>query len=497
MPHLALRGLTVTTAGGRTLVRDVDLDVAAGERVLLAGPSGAGKSTVLRALAGLLEEDVEAEGDVRLDGRPAVPGEVGLLVQDPLDALVAPTAGRDTAFGPENAGLDRPRTWRQVARAHAAARYTAGRDREVRTLSGGERQRLALAGTLAADPAVLLLDEPTSMLDAATAAVVRSAVLDAAGDARGLLVVDHDVAGWAPHVDRVVVLGAHGGVVHDAPVRQSRPAPAGTGDLWWPGVPAPAPLEVPAGLLTPALAPAPTPGTGDGEVLRGRGLGLVRTRRGLRPRPPATVLAGVDLTLTAGALTPVTGGSGAGKSSLLSLLAGLAAPTSGTLLAAPALAGRRGRRAPHTWTSRELAARVGWVPQFPEHTFVAATVRAEVAVTASVLGRDPGRGEELLEVLGLAAHADANPFRLSGGEQRRLALAGALAAGPALVVADEPTVGQDRSTWAVVAGLLAAAARDGAAVAVGTHDARLLDALRHHGTTPVHLSGGVRAQVAA
>ncbi len=489
MPHLALRGLTVTAPGGRTLVRDVDLDVGAGERVLLAGPSGAGKSTVLRALAGLLDEDVDAVGDLRLDGREAAPGEVGLLVQDPVDAVVAETAGRDTAFGPENAGLDRLGTWRLVARAHATARFTAGRDREVRTLSGGERQRLALAGTLAADPAVLLLDEPTSMLDAPTAAAVRTAVLEAAGESRSLVVVDHDVAGWAPHVDRVVVLGVGGGVVHDGPAEGA--PPTGTGDLWWPGVAAPAPCAVPAGLLAPALDPGP------GDVLHGEALGLVRTRRGLRPRPPATVLHGVDLALGAGTVTPVTGDSGAGKSSLLSLLAGLTAPTSGRLLAAAALAGRRGRRAPHTWTSRELAARTGWVPQFPEHTFVAATVRGEVAATADVLGRDPDRGEALLDLLGLSGLAEANPFRLSGGEQRRLAVAGALAAGPAVVVADEPTVGQDRGTWAVVAGLLAAAARDGATVAVGTHDDRLLDALADRSTAAVRLSAGHRVGVAA
>jgi energy-coupling factor transport system ATP-binding protein len=483
VPHLALRGLTVTAPGGRTLVRDVDLDVAAGERVLLAGPSGAGKSTVLRALAGLLDDDVEATGEVLLAGRAAAPGEVGLLVQDPLDAVVAETAGRDTAFGPENAGVDRPGTWRTVARAHAAARYTAGRDREVRTLSGGERQRLALAGTLAADPAVLLLDEPTSMLDAPTAAAVRAAVLDAVGGTRSLVVVDHDVAGWAPHVDRVVVLGGGGvGVGVDGP---------DGGDLWWPGVPAPQPLDVPAGLLAPTLA------AGAGELLRGTDLGLVRTRRGLRPRPPATVLRGVDVALTAGAVTAVTGDSGAGKSSLLTLLAGLTPPTSGRLQAASSLAGRKGRRAPHAWTSRELAARVGWSPQFPEHTFVAATVREEVAVTASVLGADASRGEALLELLGLTALADVNPFRLSGGEQRRLAVAAALAAGPALVVADEPTVGQDRGTWAVVAGLLAAAARDGAAVAVGTHDVRLLDALGSRSGAPVHLHRGSRTEAAA
>ncbi|WP_432564904.1 ATP-binding cassette domain-containing protein [Kineococcus sp. SYSU DK003] len=485
MPDLALRGLSVVT-GGRTLVRDVDLDVAAGERVLLTGPSGAGKSTVLRALAGLLEDHLEATGDVRLDGRAPVPGQIGLLVQDPLDAVVAEAAGRDTAFGPENSGLDRVRTWQLVARAHAAARYSAGRDREVVTLSGGERQRLALAGTLAADPAVLLLDEPTSMLDAPTAAAVRAAVLDAARG-RSLVVVDHDLAGWGAHVDRVVVLGRDGRVAADGPADRVLVPGSATEGLWLPGVPDPQPLPVPAGLLAPQWRV-------DGDLLQGEGMGLVRRRRGLRPRPPATVLRAVDVTVRAGRVTPVTGDSGAGKSSLLAVLAGLARPTSGRLLAAAGLAAD-GRREPHRWRSRDLAARTGWVPQFPEHTFLAHTVREEAAATAAVLGRDTDRAGRLLELLGLADRAEVNPFQLSGGEQRRLALAGALAAGPAVVLADEPTVGQDRGTWAVVAGLLQAAARDGAGVVLSSHDSRLLDAIGGDGG--VHLEAGTLREVAA
>lgn len=465
MPELALRGLTVTPHGARSpVVDDVTLVVGDGERILLTGPSGSGKSTVLRAMAGLLDDDLDAHGQVLLDERAATPGEIGYLVQDPRDALVAETAGRDTAFGPENAGEDRARIWERVVHAHLAARYTAGRDREVATLSGGERQRLALAGTLAADPAVLLLDEPTSMLDAPTASAVRSAVLDAA-HGRSLVVVDHDVAGWAPHVDRVVVLDGAGRVVADGAAGEVR-----AGDLWWPGVAVPQLIEVPEGLLAPTLLRE-----GRGDVLVGQGIGLVRTRRGLRPRPAATVLHDVDVVVPGGSVTALTGDSGAGKSSLLAVLAGLVRPT-GRLLAAEGFA-PAGRRAPHTWRSRELAARTGWVPQFPEHTFVAATVRAEAAATAVVLGQDAARAEALLEVLGLTARAQVNPFRLSGGEQRRLALVGALAAGPGVLLADEPTVGQDRGTWAVVAGLLQAAARDGAAVVVASHDARLVGAL--------------------
>ncbi|WP_432495810.1 ATP-binding cassette domain-containing protein [Kineococcus gypseus] len=490
---LRVRGLVVTPPGAAApVLRDVDLDVPAGQRVLLAGPSGSGKSTLLRALAGVLEEapggEPVAAGEVLVGGAAARPGAAGLLLQDPLDAVVAATAGRDTAFGPENLALAREEVWERVARAHAAARFTAGREREVATLSGGERQRLALAGVLALLPGVLLLDEPTSMLDAPTAAAVRAAVLGAAAG-RTLVVVDHDLAGWAPHVDRVVLLGRDGRLAADGPPARVLTAGAGQGELWLPGAPAPRPADVPAGLLTPRL---PAGGPLAGDALTGRGLGLVRRRRGLRPSAPAAVLTGVDVDVPAGRTTPLVGTSGSGKSSLLAVLAGLVRPSAGELRAARALAAGLPPQ-PWRWRSRELAARSAWVPQTPEHAFVRTTARAEAAASAAALGLPTVTADALLELLGLSHRAEVDPFRLSGGEQRRLALAGALAAGPAVLLADEPTVGQDRATWSVVAGLLLAAARDGAAVVAASHDGHLVRALDPAGDAAVHLRAGRRA----
>jgi len=105
----------------------LDLDIPSGQRVLLAGPSGAGKSTLLRALAGvLLTADVgELSGEVLVGGMPAGarPGQAGLLLQDPADALVAARVGRDVAFGPENVGLDRSAIWARVSDALAAVGF--------------------------------------------------------------------------------------------------------------------------------------------------------------------------------------------------------------------------------------------------------------------------------------------------------------------------------------------------------------------------------------
>jgi energy-coupling factor transport system ATP-binding protein len=176
----------------------------------------------------------------------------------------------------------------------------------------------------------------------------------------------------------------------------------------------------------------------------------------------------------------VTGASGSGKSTLLTVLAGLQRPSGGRIDVAADVAPRRGT-APWRWSSRELAARAAWTPQLPEVGMVATTVRDEVAATGRAVGRDQGwldrRVEGLLNVLQLDRLAKANPHQLSGGEQRRLMLAAALAHGPTIVAFDEPTVGQDRSTWSAVVGAVSAARDAGAAVAVATHDQAAAEAL--------------------
>jgi len=132
----------------------------------------------------------------------------------------------------------------------------------------------------------------------------------------------------------------------------------------------------------------------------------------------------------------------------------------------------------HRWTSRALAARFGWVPQQAEQAVVGRTVRDDVLSTSRRLGLDDddaqARVDGLLEVLGLTALSGADPHSLSGGEQRRLALAGAIAHGPSVLVLDEPSVGQDRLTWSAVAGVVVAARDAGVGVVLATHDPLLI-----------------------
>lgn len=425
------------------VIAGFDLTIEAGERVLIAGPSGAGKSTLLYALAGALGTTLPGElgGDVEVDGR------IGLLLQNPGDAIVAERLGRDIAFGPENLGLSRDEIRSRVAAALDAVSLPYGVDHFTAALSGGEKQRLALAGVLAMSPDIFLLDEPTSMLDDVNAASVRTAILEASAGST-LIVVEHRIGPWLDHVDRVIVLSRGGEIVSDGSPASLLAGPAPYG-VWMPGLPTPAPLDVPTDLVEPASAPLP---------LTVEDLDIELTTRTLRGAETARALRGLTARLGPGAITAFTGPSGAGKSTALAAFGGLLKPKAGTI--SPGV---------HTWTSRRLAGSIGWVPQNPEHGFLAPTVGEEVEKTSRRLGREVDIAP-ILDVFGLGHLALANPYRLSGGEQRRLALAAALAHRPGVVLLDEPTVGQDRHTWAAAAGWFTSARNAGAAVGISTHD---------------------------
>jgi energy-coupling factor transport system ATP-binding protein len=200
-----------------------------------------------------------------------------------------------------------------------------------------------------------------------------------------------------------------------------------------------------------------------------------------RPTTSTQALLNVCAEVRAGECVAVIGPSGAGKSTLTALLAGVDAPTGGRVRGWDPLTVGLATSPPeviHRWPSRALAARFGCVPQQAEQVVVARTVRDDVLSTSRHLGLDDdaaqARADDLLEVLGLSALSGTDPHYLSGGEQRRLALAGAIAHGPSVLVLDEPSVGQDRLTWSAVAGVVAAARDAGVGVVLATHDPLLI-----------------------
>ncbi len=443
--EVRVEGLTWRPVGrSRPTVVGLNLRIRPGERVLVVGPSGAGKSTLLLALAGALGRTVAGD----LSGTVEVGGRVGLVLQNPADSTVAEQVGRDVAFGLENESVAPALMWPQVDQALASVNLPDVRDRLVSTLSGGELQRVALAGVLVTRPDVLLLDEPTSMLDSVNAEAARDAVLLAAGE-RTLIVVEHRFEPWLDHVDRIVALSADGGLAFDGSVDAFRQAPALDG-VWMPGAPPPLPLALPVELVAP-----------DNPVrtIEAQDVQVTLATRTLRGTNRTMALRDFGALLAPGTSTAFIGPSGAGKSTALAVCGGLQRTDTGRVTPDRA-----------RWRSRRLAADVGWVPQNPEHAFLASTVAEEVERTGQRLGRMVDV-EAVLAAFGLASLAGANPFRLSGGEQRRLALAAGLAHRPGVMLLDEPTVGQDPATWAAVVGWMDAARDAGAIVALSTHDA--------------------------
>ena len=455
----------------RWAISNLDLRIEPGERVLLLGPSGSGKSTLLHGLAGLFggaEEGQEA-GRLLVDGAPPAEqrARIGMVLQDPDSQVILSRVGDDVAFGLENFGVPRADMWPRVDEALRSVGLNLPVLHDTSQLSGGQKQRLALAGVLAMSPGLILLDEPTANLDPAGVIEVRDAVA-AVAESTGatVVVVEHRTGVWLPVIDRVIVLGADGGVTADGPpaqtIQRERDHLVRSG-IWVPDAPAPHLDRRPTAAAEPLLT---------------------ATDLAVGYRSGPQVRSGLDFEIAPGRITAVTGPNGAGKSTLALTLGGLLPTRSGTLEAHPDFAPTPKNRAPIRWRSKELLTRIASVFQDPEHQFLAATVRDEITLGPRALKRNTAEigalGDALLDRLRLSHLGDRNPYTLSGGEKRRLSVATVLMTRPHLIVLDEPTFGQDRRTWEELILLLAEIADDGTAVVAITHDAEFVDLLADH-----------------
>lgn len=452
----------------------LNMQIPAGQRVLLAGASGAGKSTLLYALAGVLHEDDDAysTGELLIDGKSPAQGRglVGLMQQDPETQVVQARVGDDVAFGAENLAVSPAEIQRRVLMALDAVGLKLELDHPTSALSGGQKQRLALAGILAMGPGLVLLDEPTANLDPEGVLEVRDAVI-AAVEATGatLLIVEHRLDAWAPYMDRVLVLEPGGGIIHDGTPQQ----------LFAPGAVREQLIE--AGVWVPGYMPQLEPlslvdAHTEQILLQVSELSVSRSKSS------GVAAQDLNLELVSGSAWCIRGANGAGKSTFALTLGGLLPQASGSIKATEELATGASETRPYDWRATELVGRIGSVFQEPEHQFVAATVREELAFGPRIAVKSgtkealfspeeiEARVDELLRRLRLEHLAEANPFTLSGGEKRRLSVATVLASSPAVLILDEPTFGQDANTWRELALLLREELARGTAVVAVTHD---------------------------
>ena len=477
LAHVTLR------YGDSVALDDVTLEVCRGERVCVLGANGSGKSTLASVICGLLAPD---EGDVELAGHAVCTGgvpdlaayrdarrQLGLVFQNPDDQIVTSVVADDVAFGPENLGVPRAQISVRVARELRRVAMEKYAHADPSRLSGGQRQRVCIAGALAMEPAVLVLDEPSSLLDVRGRAAIMRVMGRLAAAGATLVHVTHFMD-EALAADRVVVM-QHGHVAlegtpdevfaaKNAQVIEAlglempfearlavalRQAGAAVGAIAAPGAPSD---EKPAACAACAHTAEP--------------LAILARDLGFSYGPGAQALDGVSLEVPVRATTAIVGQTGSGKSTLLRLLCGLEAADAGSLTVCGINAAtKRGRR--------QVRRAVGYVMQHPERQLFAQTVAEDVAFGPRNQGLSAaeveGRVAHALDLVGLADRRDASPFELSGGQQRLAAIAGVLAMEPELLVLDEPTAGLDPRGRARLRALMADLAAHGVTLLQVTH----------------------------
>ncbi len=507
-PAIDFADVRLTYPDGTEALRGATLSIARGEHVCVLGGNGSGKSTLARLMNALL---VPTEGRARVVGCDVdgsmeqaldIRRRVAMVFQYPDDQMVTSIVADDVAFGPENLGVPTAEIARRVDAALEAVDIAEFAQADPADLSGGQRQRVAIAGALAMEPEVLVLDEPAAMLDARGRHAIQRVLRDLA--ARGITIVHitHFMDN-ALDADRVIVLDRGTVALDGTPAevfaqrdtieRLGLELPfelrledalaacgAATGATDGPDAdpPAATPPEPAPG---PATTSSPAPAIALEHVSfsyaderhphKRTGL-LARLGIRLRRRMPraADTLRDLTASVPAGSLTALIGRTGSGKSTTAELACTLKLPNTGRVLVAGIDSADAARR-------DELRARVGFVAQLPERQLFAETVFDDVAFGPRNLGLDEDevahRVAEALDAVGLPAEPgllDRSPFALSGGQRRAVAIAGVLAMRPGILILDEPMAGLDPQARRRMRALMRSLKARGTTLFTITHD---------------------------
>ena len=450
-------------------LKDVDLSADAGSLTLVCGASGCGKSTLMKALTGLVPQMTpgELDGVVRINGRNLADvalTDVGHLCssvfQNPRTQFFCDTVAEELAFCGENYGRERATLRQQSERAAKLMGISHLMERKLTTLSGGQLQKVALACALASGAPVLLADEPTSNLDPAAISEVRAALKVLKEQGLTIVVVEHRLHFLRGLADQVLLM--EGGRVTR---RWSGAEFFSMGQA----------QRRSLGLRTLVDPGPPETWVGQGQVGRqekqvGQGqVGRQENReaaanparlscRGLSFAYGASpVFEGLDADFPAGQITCIAGANGVGKTTLVRVLCGLAAPSSGSISLDGVPASRKTRRSA-----------CALVMQDTGRQLFSDTLAGELTIGASHASGQSG--EQLLADFDLANLGERHPLSLSGGQKQRLVIAAARATGRPIVILDEPTSGVDARHLDSITATLRRIADEGAAVVVVTHD---------------------------
>ncbi|MBT2624632.1 ABC transporter ATP-binding protein [Bacillus sp. ISL-32] len=466
----------------KPIFKDLSFQIQKGERALLLGPSGCGKSSLALCINGLYPEACDATQTGRISlfqkniedfqaaEKPSL--HIGVVFQDPDQQFCMLTVEDEIAFGLENLQMPKEEMKERIDDVLVKLDLTGLKGQTISALSGGTKQKVALACILAMEPDLIILDEPTSLLDPHSARSFVHMIKELQEEKGfGLLVIEHQLDEWAPWAERTIVLDASGQKVMDGEtpdIFQFR-----SEELKKIGVAIPHVAAMQESLIAPftlskeMLFTQPFPAFKEGknpplteDVLEVNGLSFSRGQR--------AIFSDISFSLRAGSLTAVVGPNGTGKSTLLSVLARLYKPKSGEI--------RLFGKPLHSFSENELRRQMGFVFQNPEHQFVADTVFGELVFGHKHQKDAAEKAHDLLRRFGLDHVLTHHPFALSQGQKRRLSVATMMMHDLKILLLDEPTFGQDAKTAAECMELIESIQAAGTAVLMITHDMELVSA---------------------
>ena len=435
------------------ILKGVDITIKKGEFSALLGRNGSGKTTFSKQLNAILRP---SEGTVTVDEMGTrdveklyeIRQRVGMVFQNPDNQMVAANVEEEVAFGPENLGMESDIIVARVKQALEQVRMWKRRKTAPNHLSGGQKQRIAIAGILAMHPDYIVLDEPTAMLDPKGRKEVMEALQRLNQEQEmTVILITHDME-EAALASRVILL-ADGQVRFDGTPEKFFGADVLLAEM---GMEAPLSYRV-----QQAMGSAANLQSGAGEKrdkckidaldIFEKDKDLLSLQHVSYIYSPGTAyekvaLDDVSLSLGKGEIVGLAGHTGSGKSTMIQLLNGLLKPTGGTVTFEGKDIHAKG------YSGNYLRSRVGMVFQYPEHQMICDTVWEDVAFGPGKQGLTEeacnARVEEALRFVDLPEkYYQASPLQLSGGQKRRVAIAGVLAMHPEYIILDEPAAGLD------------------------------------------------------
>jgi len=446
------------------VLKNISLDIYKGEFLGIIGPTGAGKTTLSLVLNGIVPQFyggrffgyAEVAGlDTLTNPVSKLSRYVGAVFEDPETQLLATSVENEIAFTLENLCLPREEILARIARALAAVRLEGMEKKQPNELSGGQKQRLAIASALALQPALLILDEPTSQLDPVGSQEVFATVKELNRIlGMTIVMVSHAAEEMAQQADRLAILEAGAISALGSPnqiysqveqlERASLRAPQVAKTFWAINSRGIALEKIPVTLETGlAILPSLTsyyhrpvwqdpPSINSNILLKAENLSYTHSNG-------TEALKNISLDICSGEYLLIIGQNGAGKTTLVKHFLKLLSPTKGSV-------SLKGISLENLSTS-ELALSIGYVAQNPDNQIFNSTVEKEVSFALTNLGYPAKEIKEKtcqsLESMGLLEARNLHPLSLSKGDRARVVIAAILSMDPEIIIFDEPTTGQD------------------------------------------------------